>query len=89
MKSVKYTEIPKTFMKQRVKKILSWILIIVIIAALGFVYSFHKVAEGSAKLCVEIASCYYTWDLETMVVFCLGALYLVGLAKVLMWMFRK
>ena len=86
---MKFTEIPKTFMKQRVKKILSWILIIVVIGVLGFVYSFHKVNAGEAKFCVEIASHYYTWDLETMVVFCLGALYLVGLAKVLMWMFRK
>ena len=37
----------------------------------------------------EIKYSYIQWDLETMVVFCLGALYLVGLAKVLMWMFRK
>lgn len=37
----------------------------------------------------DIAYSYIKWDLETMVVFCFGALYLVGLAKVLMWMFRK
>ena len=76
-------------MKQRVKKIFGWILTIVIIGVLGFAYSFHKVDAGTGRLCIEISSHYYTWDLETMVVFCLGALYLVGLAKVLMWMFRK
>ncbi len=37
----------------------------------------------------QIRYSYIEWDLETMVVFCLGALYLVGLSKVLMWMFRK
>ena len=76
-------------MKQQVKKIFGWILTIVIIGVLGFIYSFHKVDAGTGRLCIEISSHYYTWDLETMVVFCLGALYLVGLAKVLMWMFRK
>lgn len=37
----------------------------------------------------EVNYSYIIWDIETMVVFCLGALYLVGLAKVLTWMFRK
>lgn len=37
----------------------------------------------------QISYSYIEWDPETMVVFCLGALYLVGLSKVLMWMFRK
>ncbi|MGN0374521.1 MAG: hypothetical protein ACI4EN_03410 [Butyrivibrio sp.] len=32
---------------------------------------------------------YIQWDPETMVVFCIVVFYLVGLAKVLMWIFRK
>lgn len=86
---MKYTEILKaeTFMKQQTKKIIKWILIIAVILVAGYFYAFvrrtgYTVAEG-----VEYS--YVEWDLETMVVFCLGALYLVGLSKILTWMFRK
>lgn len=58
-------------------------------------YMFVLSCDNESEDCVnvvqdtEIKYSYIKWDLETMVVFCLGALYLVGLAKVLMWMFRK
>lgn len=32
---------------------------------------------------------YIMWDVETMIVFCLGAFYLVGLSKILAFMFKK
>ena len=64
-------------MNSRVKNILKWIIILIVVIAAGIAYGFSKV-EGV-----------WTWDLETAVVFSLGLMYLVGLGKILMWLFRK
>ncbi len=50
----------------------------------------NKMDEGVTVLeNTQISYSYIEWDSETMIVFCLGALYLAGLSKLLMWMFRK
>ncbi|MGN0370224.1 MAG: hypothetical protein ACI4EW_06730 [Butyrivibrio sp.] len=53
--------------------------------------SCERSVENAVSLTEEtqVRYSYIEWDIETMVVFCLGALYLVGLARVLMWIFRK
>lgn len=55
------------------------------------VISCERTVENAVFLTEETQVSYscIEWDIETMVVFCLGALYLVGLARVLMWIFRK
>ena len=64
-------------MNSRVKNILKWIIILIVVIAAGIGYGFSK-SEGV-----------WIWDLETAVVFSLGLMYLVGLGKILMWLFRK
>lgn len=56
-----------------------------------FTVSCGRSSENAISLTEEmqVKYSYIEWDIETMVVFCLGAFYLVGLARVLMWIFRK
>ena len=66
-------------MNKKIKNILTWILTIIVILVGGYFYAYIK--DDTLGIIV--------WDLETMVVFCLGAFYLVGLSRLLMWLFRK
>ena len=64
-------------MSAKTKKIIKWIITLLVIAGLGYGYAFTKV-DGAL-----------VWRLETMIVFCLCGIYLVALANVLRWLFRK
>lgn len=64
-------------MNKKIINVLKWILILIVVIAAGIAYGFSKV-KGE-----------WVWDLETAVVFSLGLMYLVGLGKILMWLFRK
>jgi hypothetical protein len=64
-------------MNKKLKNIFKWIIIIIVVIAAGIGYGFSKSKTG------------WSWDLETAVVFSLGLMYLVGLGKILMWLFRK
>lgn len=66
-------------MNKKIKNIIIWILTIIIILVGGYFYAHIK----------DEATGVVIWDLETMVVFCMGAFYLVGLSRLLMWLFRK
>ena len=66
-------------MNKKIKNILIWILTIIVILVGGYFYAHIK----------DEATGVVVWDLETMVVFCLGGFYLVGLSRLLMWLFRK
>ena len=64
-------------MNKKVKVVLKWIVLVVLIVTAAYFYGFSK-AENV-----------WVWNLERAVVFAMGLLYLVGFANVLMRMFKR
>ena len=64
-------------MNKKVKVVIKWIIIFIIIVTAAYFYGYSNV-EGI-----------WLWNLEKAVVFAMGLLYLVGFANILMRMFKR
>ena len=64
-------------MNKKVKVVLKWIVLVVVIATAAYFYGYSKTDN------------IWVWNLERAVVFAMGLFYLVGFANILMRMFKR